>query len=107
TLMLVSITFVALTSQLGLDFKLEDYLRMFNLFSIMSVISLLILALLELIFTSEYIRLFIQLITTYIMIGLSGALVTSIYFPVAVKEILTYLSFNHTFYWLKEVIFEE
>src|SRR5690625_1816782 len=107
TLMLVSITFVALTSQLGLDFELEDSLRMFNLFSIMSVIYLLILALLELIFTSEYIRLFIQLITTFIMIGLSGALVPSIYFPVAVQEILTYLPFNHTFYWLKEVIFEE
>src|SRR5690625_4764542 len=107
TLMLVSITFVALTSQLGLDFELEDYLRMFNLFSIMSVIYLLILALLELIFTSEYIRLFIQLITTFIMIGLSGALIPSIYFPVAVQEILTYLPFNHTFYWLKEVIFEE
>src|SRR5699024_12237818 len=70
-------------------------------------IYLLILALLELIFTSENIRLFIQLITTFIMIGLSGALVPSIYFPVAVLEILTYLPFNHTFYWLNEVIFEE
>src|SRR5690625_5906686 len=72
TLMLVSITFVALTSQLGLDFELEDYLRMFNLFSIMSVIFLLILVLLELIFTLEYIRLFIQLIITFIMFGLSA-----------------------------------
>src|SRR5699024_6147304 len=87
---------------------------MFNLFSIMNVFYLLILYLLlfiftilELIFISEYIRLFIQLITTFIMIGLSGALVPSIYFPVAVQEILTYLPFNHTFYWLKEVIFEE
>src|SRR5690625_1321992 len=107
TLILVSIIFVFLTSQLGLDFELEDYMRMFNLFSLMSVIYLLILALLELIFTSEYIRLFIQLITTFIMIGLSGALIPSIYLPVAIQEILTYLPFNHTFYWLKEVIFEE
>src|SRR5699024_12526380 len=84
-----------------------DYMRMFNLFSLMSLIYLLILALLELIFTSEYIRLFIQLITTFIMIGLSGALVPSIYFPVAFQEILTYLPFNHTFYCLKEVIFDE
>src|SRR5699024_7352121 len=106
TLMLVSITFVALTSQLGLDFELEDYLRMFNLFSIMSVIYLLILAVLELIFTSEYIRLFIQLITTFIMIGLSGALVTSIYCPVEVLDIFTYLPLNHPFYWFKELIFE-
>src|SRR5699024_3178195 len=106
-IVLVSIIFVFLTSQLGLDFELEDYMRVFNLFSLMSVIYLLILALLELIFTSEYIRLFIQLITTFIMIGLSGALIPSIYFPVAIQEILTYLPFNHTFYWLKEVIFEE
>src|SRR5699024_1000457 len=90
TLILVSIIFVFLTSHLCLDFELEDYLRMFNLFSLMSVIYLLILALLELIFTSEYIRLFIQLITTFIMIGLSGALIPSIYFPVAIQEILTY-----------------
>src|SRR5699024_9949202 len=84
-----------------------DYMRMFNLFSLMSVIYLLILALLELIFTSEYIRLFIQLITTFIMIGLSGALIPYIYFPVAIQEILTYLHFNHTFNCLKEVIIEE
>src|SRR5699024_7974244 len=51
TIMFVSIIFVFLTSQLGLDFELEDYMRMFNLFSLMSLIYLLILALLELIFT--------------------------------------------------------
>src|SRR5699024_1560069 len=46
TLMFVSITFVAFTSQLGLDYELEDYLSFINLFSIMSVIYLLIFVLL-------------------------------------------------------------
>src|SRR5699024_12334725 len=100
TLILVSIIFVFLTSQLGLDFELEDYMRMFNLFSLMSVIYLLILALLDLIFTSEYIRLFIQLITTFINIDLSVALIQSIYFPVVIYVILIYLLFFHTFYCL-------
>src|SRR5699024_3120387 len=117
TLILVSIILIFLSPYFRFDFELAVYMRRFDffnsmcviffLFSLISVIYLLILALLELIFTSEYIRLFIQLITTFIMIGLSGALIPSIYFPVAIQEILTYLPFNHTFYWLKEVIFEE
>src|SRR5690625_5930667 len=62
TLMLVSITFVALTSQLGLDFELEDYLRMFNLFSIMSLIYFLILYFFVLIYNFMIISLFILII---------------------------------------------
>ena len=107
TIILSSGTFLVLTNQLAFDFELEDYFRMLGLISLMSLIYLLVLALLELLFKSDYVRLFSQLIATFILIGLSGALIPVIYFPVRIQVFLEYLPFNHTFYWLQEVIFEE
>lgn len=107
TLILGSSVFYILMKQLSFIFLSEDYLRMFGLISVMSLIYLFILALLELLFKSDYLRLFSQLIVTFILIGLSGALIPVIYFPVTIQTYLNYLPFNHTFYWLQEVIFNE
>lgn len=106
-LILSGSVFLILTNQLNFDFAAEDYFRMLGLICGMSVIYLLMLALLELLFKSDYVRLFSQLIITIILIALSGALIPVIYFPIKVQSYLEYLPFNQTFYWLQEVIFNE
>lgn len=107
TLLLSGSVFLIITNQLNFDFAAENYFRMLGLITTMSFIYLLMLALLELLFKSDYVRLFSQLIITIILIGLSGALIPVIYFPIKVQSYLEYLPFNQTFYWLQEVIFNE
>lgn len=107
TLILISSLFYILQRQFNFEFILEDYLRILGLISITSLIYIIMLALLELIFKSDYIRLFSQLIITFVLIGLSGALIPIIYFPVNIQSYLEHLPFNHTFYWLQEVIFND
>lgn len=94
--------------QLILPFNLftEDYLKIFGIMLLYCLLVLISLAFIELLFKSQRIRLFAQVMFILIVISLSGAIIPSMYFPLAIQSALPYVFSNEAFYRLQEIVLE-
>lgn len=111
TLFTVSIvtlsTFIGLKYILDLQLIQEDYLRIAAIIILHSIIFISLLAISEILIKSHKIRLLIQSIFTILLIILSGAIVPSIYFPIKIQHITSYLFSHDAFFWLQEVLLQD
>jgi len=87
-----------------MELYVEDYMRIAIILFLHSIIFIECLAIIELLITSEKIRLLTQLILTCILFIGSGAMIPTIYLPLSMQAAVPYVFTHQAFYWLQEII---
>lgn len=85
----------------------EDIIRISLIILLNSIIYLQFLAFLEMLISSERIRLLLQAVITLLLIVLSGAVLPTIYLPLSIQHYITYIPAYHSLYWLQEILLNE
>ena len=88
------------------DLYFIDYLR-FGLFAILYALLLLVgIALLDIWVSSQKMVLLLQSLFTFILIFTSGAVIPTLYFPVAVQGVLPYFFSYDSLNWMIDIVLE-
>ncbi|GEN30076.1 ABC-2 type transport system permease protein [Cerasibacillus quisquiliarum] len=99
--------FIGIQRVLAFELYVEDYFRIGIIIFLSSLSYLMILSVIEVIVTSQKLRLLCQVIVTGLLIVLSGALLPVIYFPLAFQDVLSYVFTTEAFYWIQEIILND
>src|SRR5690625_508183 len=90
-----------------MELYVEDYMRIAIVLFLHSIIFIQCLAIIELLITSQTIRLLTQLILTFILFICSGAMIPTIYLPLSIQAAAAYVFTHQAFYWLQEIILND
>ncbi|HEY4600294.1 MAG TPA: ABC transporter permease [Cerasibacillus sp.] len=103
-MMVSALFFIGIQRGLAFELYVEDYFRIGLIVFLFSMSYLMVLAVIEVIVTSQKLRLLCQVIVTGLLIGLSGALLPVIYLPLAIQDVLPYVFSAEGFYWIQEIM---
>ena len=107
SLILATVAFVSVDQFAQYGLYRVDYLR-FGLFAILYAVLLLIgIALIDVWISSRKIVLLLQSLFTFVMIFTSGAVIPTLYFPLAVQEVLPYFFSYESLQWMIDIVLEE
>src|SRR5690625_7546682 len=90
-----------------MELYVEDCMRIVIVLLLHSIIFIQCLAIIELLITSQKIRLLTQLILTFILFICSGAMIPSIYLPLSIQAAAPYVFTHQAFYLLQEIILND
>src|SRR5690625_2100228 len=107
SLLLFSLALIAFYKLPNITFYFEDIQRILLIYFLYSSSYLITLALFEVIFTDARFRLLIHALLTLLLIVLSGSLVPTIYFPLYIQDLLTYIPAYHALYWWQEILLND
>ncbi|UJL45017.1 ABC transporter permease [Virgibacillus sp. NKC19-16] len=97
-------SFVLLQNALNFDLIIDGYMRIMLITLLYSFLLLQSYSIVEIILTSQKLRLFSQSLISVILLLCSGAIIPTIYFPLYIQDVLMY-SFSHeAFNWLQEIL---
>lgn len=99
--------FIGLVKLVDFDLYGEDIVRITLIFILYSVFYLVLLAICEMLIQAPRIRLLVHTLCTILLIGLSGALIPSIYFPLYIQDLLEYVPTYEALFWLQEIMLNE
>lgn len=102
-----TIAFLGMTLYLSFELYMEDYFRIALICLLYSLTFLHVLALGEIIISSPSIRLLVHTTITMLLIGLSGALIPAIYFPLGIQDMLVYIPSFDALFWLQEILLQD
>lgn len=101
------LAFIGMIQLIGFDLYGEDIARIALICLLYGGFYLIGLAILELLIQAPRVRLLTHSFYTIILIGLSGALIPSIYFPLYLQDILTFIPAHEALFWLQEIMLNE
>lgn len=101
------LAFIGMIQLIGFDLYGEDIARIALICLLYGGFYLIGLAILELLIQAPRVRLLTHSFYTIILIGLSGALIPSIYFPLYLQDILTFVPAHEALFWLQEIMLNE
>lgn len=101
------LAFIGMIQLIGFDLYGEDIARIALICLLYGGFYLIGLAILELLIQAPRVRLLAHSFYTIILIGLSGALIPSIYFPLYLQDILTFIPAHEALFWLQEIMLNE
>src|SRR5690625_1487642 len=104
TAVFATLAFIIMTNVISFDLYREDYVRIAIICFLYSSFYLLLLAVCEIVFSSPSIRLLVHSMLTIALIGLSGALIPTIYFPLYFQDILMFIPATEALFWLQEIV---
>lgn len=107
TAVFTTLAFIIMTNVISFDLDKEDYVRIAIICFSYSSFYLLLLAICEIVFSSPSIRLLVHSVLTIVLIGLSGALIPTIYFPLYLQDILTFIPATEALFWLQEIVLND
>lgn len=107
TFIFVTISFVVMQYFLQFNLYVEDIVRIVLIILFHSVIYLQLLAICEMIIKSDRVRLLMQLMITVILIILSGAIIPTIYLPLSVQDVISFIPSFHCLFWLQEILLND
>ena len=101
-----SILFVTVSQFVHYDLYVIDYAR-FAVFAVLYALLLLVgIALLDIWVSSQKIVLVVQSLFTFILIFTSGAVIPTLYFPLAVQRMLPYFFSYDSLNWMMDIVLE-
>jgi ABC-2 type transport system permease protein len=86
------------------DVSAANYSRIMVISMLYSLLFLICLSLIEVLIASQKLRLLLQSLFTFATLLFSGAVLPTIYFPPAFKNMLDYVFAAEAFYWLQEMV---
>ncbi|MFA1821243.1 ABC transporter permease [Virgibacillus oceani] len=86
------------------DLTGANFSRVAGITILYSLLFLTSLSIIEVLITSQKLRLLFQALFTTAVLLFSGALVPTIYFPLSLQNFLDYIFSAETFFWLQEII---
>lgn len=104
---LSGVSFAILQKLIGLELLNEDLARIFLTTLLLHIILLECLAIIEQMIQSQKTRLLMQSGFTLTIVILSGAIIPTLYFPMFMQELITYLFSYQAFHWLQEVVLQQ
>lgn len=107
SLLLFSFALIAFYKLTDITVYLEDVQRILLIYLLYSSSYLITLALFEVMFADARFRLLTHSLLTLLFIILSGSLVPTIYFPLYIQDLLTYLPSYHALYWWQEILLND
>lgn len=102
-----TLAFVVLINFISFDLYREDYIRIALICFLYSSFYLVLLAVCEMVLHAPRIRLLVHSLLTITLIGLSGALIPTIYFPLYIQDILAYIPATEALFWLQEIVLND
>jgi ABC-2 type transport system permease protein len=85
----------------------ENHVRLAIISILYSVLFLISLSIIEVLIPSQKLQLLFQALFAFGTLLLSGAIVPTIYFPLAIQQQLDYVFSSEAFYWLQEIIIHQ
>lgn len=105
--LLMAASFSGLNYLLNMELVWDDYTKIGSIMLLYSVHFLFLLALIELLIPSQKLRLLLQILMIICLLLISGVVIPTIYLPLTVQYISSYLFSYQAFYWLNEILFHE
>lgn len=102
-----AVGFYGMTSYMGFELYGEDYARIAFICILYSVTFLHILTLCEVIIRSARVRLLVHVAISLALIGLSGAIIPAVYFPLYIQDMLAYVPSFDALFWLQEILLQD